>query len=464
MKPTRVFTGMILTLSTALAWGQTPFDASEYQAHRKSLMEKAPDGVVLLHAVTGRKRWDEAGFHQDPNFDYFTGLQNLHGAILAVDGATKQSWLFVMTPTQKQRDQVSDLQHADSVYLESGHQAESEFGIEHVLPWEEFVGFIEAQRKSNPKLVLYLDDGGSGNLAPRISNPLDLLPMENPYLLWSVAIKQKWPDVSIGNASPLTRDIRAVKNPAEITAMKTAARYTVAGFWAGAAAVKLGNTQSQVESAAIRGALFAGADGVSMWPVVQSGPGGSFAEKFQVFHSGDHILRAGETLTMDVGFDAGAYKGDLGRTFPVSGHFSKEQREVLTLLNGAYRAGLHALRDGTTSEDLIKACTQFVVDHQGDVKTDFGRRAIQKLLDPSSWITYTHGTEMVEVFAPKVLHTGNTLAFAPEFNLGDQRFYIEDVLLITQDGYELINPPLPYSPDDIETAMHRHASDDSRPR
>jgi Xaa-Pro aminopeptidase len=455
MKKAILLAAVVFAFSTAIAWSQTSIDPSEFQARRRSLMEKAPDGIVLLHSFSARKRWDEAGFHQDPNFSYFTGMKNLHGAILAVDGTVKQSWLFVATPAQNVREQMSDLKGADSVYLEAGRETVSDLRIDHVMSWDDFVGFIEWRLKADPKLVLYLDDGGDGSGAARNSNPAGLLPLENPYLLWSTAIKEKWPDANIGKATPLTNEIRAVKSAGELVAMKKAAEYSVAGLWSGAAVIKPGRTQRQIEAAAIQGGMLAGADGVSMWPMVQTGSGFPFVEKFYDYHSGNRVMRAGETITIDVGFDSGSYKGDLGRTFPVSGRFSNEQREILNLLNGAYQAGLRAIRDGTTSEDLIRTCTQYVQEHQQNLKTELEKQAVQKLLDPSTYIMYTHGSEMVEIFTPKVLHTGNTLAFAPEFHIGDQRFYIEDVVLITKDGYELINPPLPYSPNDLEAAIIR---------
>ena len=67
---------------------------------------------------------------------------------------------------------------------------------------------------------------------------------------------------------------------------------------------------------------------------------------------------------------------------------------------------------------------------------------------------YTHGLDMVEIYPPpKELDTGNTVAFGPDFDVDGQGFYQEDVSLITPDGHQLINPPLPYSAADIEKMM-----------
>jgi hypothetical protein len=68
---------------------------------------------------------------------------------------------------------------------------------------------------------------------------------------------------------------------------------------------------------------------------------------------------------------------------------------------------------------------------------------------------YTHGLDMVEIFPVKELHTGNTVAFGPDFDVDGQGFYEEDVVLITADGYQVINPALPYSAAEIEKMMAR---------
>jgi hypothetical protein len=54
------------------------------QSWKKFRME-----IIVLRAFSALKHWDESGFHQDASFYYFTGLANLHGAILALDGTQK---------------------------------------------------------------------------------------------------------------------------------------------------------------------------------------------------------------------------------------------------------------------------------------------------------------------------------------------------------------------------------------
>jgi ABC-type branched-subunit amino acid transport system substrate-binding protein len=64
-------------------------------------------------------------------------------------------------------------------------------------------------------------------------------------------------------------------------------------------------------------------------------------------------------------------------------------------------------------------------------------------------------TRTCQLYPLKDLHTGNTVAFETQFNVDGTGFYEEDVLLITANGYQLINPDLPYSATDVETLMSR---------
>jgi Xaa-Pro aminopeptidase len=429
-------------------------EGSEWQTRREKAMALAPDGIILLHSESAPKAWSESGFQQDPNFFYLTGLENLHGAILALDGRTKESWLFVNVPSLKDQQRYADLQDWDAAYLVPGHQLEQSLGIDHIIAWEQFAGFIEERRRTNPKLVLYLDDGGPSKMQPSVSNPPEFAAIENPYLLWSAAISAKWPDAVIGNATPLLVQLRSIKSSAEITLMRKAAAYTDAGFRSAMVAIAPGRSNRQVEGAAIAGALLAGAESPSMWPILKTGDQPrSLALKLNDYHGRNRTMQAGETVRVDLGFDAEVYKGDVGRTVPVSGRFSREQGEIIDLMNGAYQAGLRALHDGIGTGAVIQACTSYVEDHKQSIQSELGKRAIAELLKASTWVMYTHGLDVLEIVGPSVLHAGNTLAFGPDFDIDGQGFYEEDVALITADGYQLINPPLPYTAADIEKTM-----------
>jgi Xaa-Pro aminopeptidase len=66
----------------------------------------------------------------------------------------------------------------------------------------------------------------------------------------------------------------------------------------------------------------------------------------------DRVMKAGDIVRVDLGCDSGMYKGDLGRTVPVTGHFDAGQKEALDLLTGAYLAGVDAMKEGAVRRDI----------------------------------------------------------------------------------------------------------------
>jgi hypothetical protein len=45
------------------------------------------------------------------------------------------------------------------------------------------------------------------------------------------------------------------------------------------------------------------------------------------------------------------------------------------------------------------------------------------------------------------------VCYEPAVVAGGQAYFVEDTILITSDGHEILNPPLPYAPSDLERAM-----------
>jgi Xaa-Pro aminopeptidase len=420
-------------------------------------MEKCPDGILLLHAVSGFKHWDEFGLHQDANFYYFTGLPNALGAVVAIDGVAKESWLFVPPrPKQGLTSLGATDRGASSAYLSPGPETEAALKIDHVVPWERLTEFIDSRRTSNQKLLVYTDSGGqTGNMLGIVSNPPGLAPIENPHILWRNAIQTRWPDLQIREAFQILDEVRAVKSPAEITLLRKAAALTAGGFWAGVQAIAPGRTERQVEAAVVHGCMMQGSEGPSLWPWIKSGPnavGAKVWEAYADYRNGNRTMKAGEVVRVDVGCDFEMYKGDFGRTIPVSGRFDEGQAETLELLNGAYFAGLKVMKDGVAPRDVVRASISYVEQHKDALKTEMARNAAANALSRGDWPLHGLGVDMADG-APRVFRAGNVICYEPRFTAGDQAFFVEDTILVTGDGYEILNPTLPYSAREIERAI-----------
>jgi Xaa-Pro aminopeptidase len=453
MRTTSNILSLILLMAPVLSFGQTQFDPSEIQARRKAVLEKIPDGIILLRSFSGLKHWDESGFHQDSSFYYFTGLPNAHGAILLLDGIQKESWLFV---APRRGSFGSDLRGFDSIVLDPGPASEAELKIDHVVLWDQLVPFIESRRKSNPKLVLYADSAGqTGRMSGESSLPPGLDPMENPHWVWMDMLHRHWGDLEVRDAFALLDQVRSVKSAAELARLRQAAAIAEKGFWAGVHAIAPGRTQRQVEGKVLEACLEAGSDGASLWPWVRSGPrtmGDTLFEAFADYRNLDRKMQAGEVVRLDVGCDYGMYKGDFGRTIPVAGHFDEGQGETMELLNGAYLAGVSAMRPGGTPKDVYRATLGYVEQHRSGLKTPIAKEAAEDALKRSSFPLHGLGVDMAEG-APKVFQRGNVICYEPLFSAGGQGFFVEDTFLITADGHEVLSPALPYAPQDIEKSM-----------
>jgi Xaa-Pro aminopeptidase len=416
-------------------------------------MAKIPDGMIALHSVSGLKHWDESGFHQDASFYAFTGLGNAHGAILVLDGTDGQSWLFVM---RRPGTFGSDLRGWDAAVVDPGPESETALKIDHVVPWDTFVTFVDSRRKSNPKLVFYLDSAGqTGEMSGTLSDPPGIAAIENPHMLWRDAIRLKWSDLEIKDAFPILDEARWVKSAAEQALLRRAASITAEGFWAGAHTIAPGKTQRQVEGEVIRACFNAGSDGASIWPWVRSGPftmPSTLFEAFADFRNMDRTMRAGEIVRLDLGCDFRMYKGDFGRTLPVSGHFDGGQKETMELLNGAYMAGVEAMRPAATPGQVHQAFRSYVESHEKGLHTPLAREAASDALKSPMQPLHGLGVDMAEG-TPKVFREGNVICYEPGLAAGGQTYFVEDTILITHNGHEALNPALPYSPSDIERAM-----------
>ncbi len=444
---------LIPLLLLPCAAAQPQIDATEYAARRRAAMKKIPDGMIALHSASGLKHWDESGFHQDASFYAFTGLANACNAILVLDGTGRESWLFVMPHSGAFG---ADLEGFNAAFVSPGAAAETALQIDHVVRWDTFVAFVDAHRKSNPKLVLYIDSAGqTGGMSGDVSNPVGLAAIENPHMLWRDALRLKWSDLEVKDAFPILDEVRWVKSPAELALLREAAAITAEGFWAGVRAIAPGRTQRQVEGEVIRACLNRGSDGLSLWPWVRSGPFTMPAMLFEAFadyRNMDRTMQSGDVVRLDLGCDYRMYKGDFGRTLPVSGHFDPGQRETMELLNGAYLAGVEAMKPAATPGQVRQAFRTYVESHQGSLETALAREAASAALKNAMQPLHGLGVDMAEG-TPSVFRVGNVVCYEPGLIAGGQMYFVEDTILIARNGHEILNPALPYAPGDIERAM-----------
>jgi Xaa-Pro aminopeptidase len=442
MLPVLICMAYCLSISDAFAATK-----EELQHRRANAVKVFHDGILLVHSRSSIGYTDDS-FRQDGNFYYLTGLENTAGAVLALDGASGESWLFLSS------DNIfRGLVAASEV--SAGPESAKQLGMDHVVSAESLPAFLSERTKQATKLYyevprLELPELPSSMMTqqPQSSEPT-----------WIAVIAERWPLLHPEIANKQLDALRAVQSPSEMQEVRKAANASVSAVIAGMHAIGPGISQRRAELAVDDACWEANAHGVSFYPWVMSGENSILPKPLVSIVQYDQLnteMKAGDLARLDIGCESNHYGGDLGRTIPVSGHFSIEQRETWNIFVAAYLATAKTLREGVTSERLFATWRAELLKHRETVKTDLARRAIVRWIDKKNvpfWEVHLMNLQAGGVDGP--LQAGATIDFEPIVDVDGQGYYLEDMYLVKKDGAELLTPDVPYTAEDIEATMQR---------
>lgn len=430
---------IVSVLLAHISTGQTSF-----AERRQRAAAEFHDGIVLLHASSRVDLLDD-GFHQDPHFYYFTGLENTVGAILAIEGKSRESWLFLPSAPPYFKAGLKP-------EVRAGAEDAKRLGVEHVVDWSDLTAFLSSRTSQGTVLYFAAGEDGSREL------PQPLLNSKAPEApLWLQIVLQKWPTFEAKEATRRIEALMEVQDAEEIGALRRAAKATVSALMAGIQTIRPNVSQRSVEVAVISACWNQGTHGVDFWPWAMAGENAVFPHPFFSGARYDHLNRtmlAGELVRLDVGCEWEHYQGDLGRTVPVSGHYDDAQRETWTIFVAAYKAGAKALREGVTEDQVFEAWQKELASHRVSAKSALAQHAIDSWTDRKKipfW--QIHTTNLTEGYVSGALRAGTTINFEPIASVDGQGFFLEDMYLITKDGAEILTPGVPYSAEEIEKAM-----------
>jgi Xaa-Pro aminopeptidase len=186
-------------------------------------------------------------------------------------------------------------------------------------------------------------------------------------------------------------------------------------------------------------------------------------------------LRRGDLVLIDAGCEYRGYASDVTRSFPVGGRFSRRQRALYDVVLAAQAAALQAIRPGADWNAAHDASVEVITDGLIDLGLLRGRR--RRLIDGAAYRRfYPHrvghwlGLDVHDVgdYRPggewRQLEAGMALTVEPGLYIGiDERsvppawrgigIRIEDDVLVTADGHEVLSAGLPSEPDAIEALM-----------
>jgi Xaa-Pro aminopeptidase len=198
------------------------------------------------------------------------------------------------------------------------------------------------------------------------------------------------------------------------------------------------------------------------------------------YNAGDHVMRAGELLFIDYGAaEWMTYTSDLCRTIPVSGQFTPEQRKYYDIVLEAQEAAIAAIRPGVMMVDVIRKAAEVFRRHgleQYENVATMGADHVWGVMpSPTHYLARSAGVTRYSASGTGVrdlghhvgleatdgrdyarpLQAGMVITIEPKLYIPDLQIaiMIEDEILVTPDGYDVLSAQVPKKAEDIERVM-----------
>jgi len=429
------------------------------EQQRQTLLKQLPANSAVLVASGHeqiRNRDVEYPFRADSDFSYLTGFYEPDSVLLLVKKQDTQSTLFVrpkdleqetwqgrrmgveMAPKMLAVDQACSVDELDEKVLESLENIENlYFSFSQMALWM-------------PKIERWLG-GLKAKVRKGVSAPSKLCDLDD-----------------------IMHESRLIKSPQEIAWMRHAAQVSVSGHLAAMRSATPGKYEFQVQAELESEFKMLGSQRVAFSTIAASGDNACilhYTENADLI--GDHHL-----LLVDAGAEMHGYAGDITTTFPASGRFTNEQAQLYSLVLKAQRAAIDMIEPGITynqpHQAVLQVLTAGLVELgilSGDVDDLIKDEAFKPFFmhGTGHWLgmdvhdvgAYKIDNEWRDLKPGMVLTVEPGLYIAPETPNIDERWMgigirIEDDVLVTEEGCEVLTQGLPRTVSEIEAWMAEH--------
>ncbi|MSS75819.1 MAG: Xaa-Pro aminopeptidase [Methyloglobulus sp.] len=430
---------------------------SEFKKRRKQLMQRIGKGSIALLGSSStkiRNRDVHYPYRQDSDFYYLTGFSEPDALAVFIPGREQGEYLLFC----REFDAVKALWEGAHAGLEgaTGHyQADDAFPIDDlddILP-----GLLENKHK-----VFY---------------PMGRDPDLDHHLLdWINHIKSQSRSGLVApgelvSLEHILHEMRLFKSPEEIKLMRRAGEVSAAGHVRAMRACKAGMYEYQIEAELVHHFMQEGLRSVAYPSIVAGGKNAC------VLHYTENTdkLKNGDLLLIDAGAECDHYAADITRTFPVSGRFSEPQKQLYQLVLDAQTAAIEQIKPGTPWHNAHDASVEVLTKGlfalgllEGKVKALIKKEKFKQFY--MHRIGHWLGMDVHDVGDYKIdqkwrlLEPGMVLTIEPGLYIPvdcktvDEKWRgigirIEDDLLVTEQGYEILTNAVPRTIAEIEALM-----------
>ena len=411
-------------------------------AERRAKLAANIDGPIILLGYTGKEEEAQTYiFAQEENFYYLTGHNEEDAALILLppDGskAKKDDWagpreIFFLPPKDPRKEKWNGLRMAPS---DPGIEART--GFTEIRPLPELRATVERLARIYPSFYTILP----------YQHELGGYPHEKETVDW---LKLAAPQVQLKDIRPEIADLRVVKSPTEIALLRRAVDLSVDAHFAAMKMLRPGLWEYQIAAKMVEVHAMGGSEAEAYAPIVGAGPNSTALHYDKLSRK----IEDGDIVVLDVGAQYSGYAADITRTLPANGKFTPRQREIYDIVLGAQEASMRALKPGVEmcrgDHSVYKIAYDYINSHGKDLHGKALGQYFIHGLGHNIGLNVHDAGNVCKPFVPGMVVTVEPGIYIPEENLGVR---IEDDVLITESGYELLSSKLPRNADEIEKIM-----------
>ena len=433
-------------------------DAEAFAQRRERLMEQLGEGAaaVFVGASEARRNGDvDHEFRQTSTFHYLTGFDEPDAVCLLRPGAEEPFMLFV-----RPRDPDQELWLGPRAGVEG---AVDDFGADAALPNDDLEEALPELLEGAGTLHYSLAPA-AGGLAGRVQEAL-LGALAHSR---AAAVRGPQPIERVLDPFPLVAELRLRKEPAEVEALRRAVDITGAGIERAMGVARPGLYEYEVQAELEAEYRRLGSPRNGFPSIVATGASACTLH----YVTNRARIAEGDLLLVDTGAEVDYYGADVTRTFPAGGRFSVPQRAIYELVLAAQRAGIEAVAPGVRFHEVHDAAVRTLaagllelglVDGElkqiveGDVVRAYYPHSTSHWLgvDVHDVGRYRVGEESVALEPGMVLTVEPGLYIRPDAEAAPAEYRgigvrIEDDVLVTETGYDVLSAAIPSDPDELE--------------
>lgn len=302
------------------------------RANYAKRLKKNSLAVFVSNDIVTRSADASYKYRQNPDLFYLTGIDQEETFLI----------LFPDAPEAKYREVLFVRRTSEQIMIWEGkkhtiEEAAKISGIKTVLWSEQFDAILDMLMHYTEHVYLNSNEHDRSTSMG-----------EATEILFAKKLMAKFPLHKYERSAPIMHDLRLSKSKYEVDLMKEAMDITRKGFLRALKFIKPGVWEYEIEAELIHEYLSNRGTGFAYEPIVATG------ENACVLHyvSNDVQCKAGEMVLMDCAAEYANYNADLTRTVPVSGKFTKRQKDVYNAVLRVHNEARSMMRAGVVLNDL----------------------------------------------------------------------------------------------------------------